>query len=60
MDLNRQLFMCPEEGCCRVPEITLIDRAKKGYTRQLEIQYGAVPSKPSCIVIRIASPLAIQ
>ena len=28
-------------------KITLIDRAKKGYARRLEIQYGAVPSKTS-------------
>jgi len=64
---EQQLFMCPEEGCCRTfqrygalqnhilygshnkkqEKITLIDRAKKGYARRLEIQYGAVPSKPS-------------
>ena len=32
-------------------KITLIDRAKKGYARRLEMQYGVVPSKSSACVL---------
>ena len=32
-------------------KITLIDRAKKGYARGLEMQYGVVPSKTSACVL---------
>ena len=32
-------------------KITLIDRAKKGYARKLEMQYGVVPSKTSACVL---------
>ena len=32
-------------------KITLIDRAKKGYARRLEMQYGVVPSKTSACVL---------
>ena len=32
-------------------KITMIDRAKKGYARRLEMQYGVVPSKTSACVL---------
>ena len=32
-------------------KITLIDRAKKGYARRLEMHYGVVPSKTSACVL---------
>ena len=32
-------------------KITLIDRAKKGYARRLEMQYGVVPLKTSACVL---------
>ena len=33
-------------------KITLLDRAKQGYAKRLDEQYGAVPSKPATAVCR--------
>ena len=45
---NYMLYGCHEK---KQEKITLIDRAKKGYARRLEMQYGVVLSKTSACVL---------